>query len=327
MQSQTNPNDTKLPRAVLRRSAAITARYTPKTDEPEIPAAGAAAPANEPASNPATPAEPAAPAAVVDPRENDPAYWKQRFSVTSGLLARERDDNSTALRGLRQRVSELQGQLEVAQASRPAGEPVAVDVKKFFTDEQIEKYGPEQCETMARAAMTAAHETAKTLVDAAVRPFKEEQQAREEDDKTRDARQFKDRLTELVPDWQSIDSDQRWLDWLAEDDENEVSRQSILDAHIGRRNATGAAKMFIAWKKSVAPAPAASAAPAPQPPITPSGTGAGGGEGPAGAPAAPGAGRPTAAEIKDFYKRAALGKVKPDERVAFEARLGSRNPA
>jgi hypothetical protein len=325
MQSQTNPNDTKLPRAILKRSAAINARYA-KTDESEIPAAGAAAPATEPASNPATPAEPAAPAVVVDPRENDPAYWKQRFSVTSGLLARERDDNSTALRGLRQRVSELQGQLEVAQASRPAGEPVAVDVKKFFTDAQIEQYGPEQCETMARAAMTAAHETAKTLVDAAVRPFKEEQQTREEDDKARVMREFKDKLFELVPDWQEIDKDQRWLDWLADDDENGVSRQGVLTEHIERQNAARAAKMFLAWKKSVAPAPAAPAAPA-QPPITPSGTGAGGGEGPANAAAVPGAGRPTATEIKDFYKRAALGKVKPEERVAFEARLGSRNPA
>ena len=43
-------------------------------------------------------------------------------------------------------------------------------------------------------------------------------------------------------------------------------------------------------------------------------------------PASQGLAAPTGDEVKDFYKRSALGKVKDSERVEFEARLKLRTP-
>jgi hypothetical protein len=55
------------------------------------------------------------------------------------------------------------------------------------------------------------------------------------------------------------------------------------------------------------------------PPVAPPPAGAGGPDTPPAA--ATRSGYPTPAEIKDFYKRAGLGKVSDAERTTFEARL------
>lgn len=331
MQPNTASNDTKLPRAVLRRSAEIKARIdarrTPEPDQPNH--AGDAAPAATPAAPPAPPvdAQPQAPAG--DPRDSDPAYWKQRFSVTEGILRSERAARTAQTEGLHQRVAELEGQLRSLQATAKPTEKI--DIAQFYTPEQIAQYGAEQCEVMAETAMRAATATAQKLIDAAVQPIKQERERAAVNDATNAKQAFTDKLTELYPKWPTADVDPRWLAWLAEEDENEVVRQTILNVYIDKGNATGAAKMFRAWEKSVAPAVVP---PPPAPPITPSGSGANPGPENPGAPSpasAADATPPTSAEIKDFYKRAATirpgrpGYVTDSDRVKFEARLALRN--
>ena len=325
MQPDQESNTTKLPRAVLRRSAAINARYAPKPPESEIPPAADAAPAPEPAADPAPVVEPPATPPAVDPRENDPTYWKQRFTVTSGILAHERNEYTTAVGNLNRRLTEAQEKLRLSQAQTPAPK---VDIAKFFTDEQIEKYGAEQCETMAAAAMAAAHETAQGLVDAAVKPLKEDREQRIEQEATRKRREFDDKLSEQVPNWRTLDVDPRWREWLSEDDEHGVQRQSILDIHIGNGNAVQVGRMFKAWEKTVAPpaTPVPPAPPLPKPTITPNGSGASAGDAPPVNSNAAAKGAPSGAEVKDYYKRSALGKVKAEERIEFEARLALRHP-
>lgn len=328
MQPTQAPNTLKLPRAVLRRSAAIEARYAPKTtDEPETPPAGdEAAPAatTAPATPPATPVDTQTPAPAGDPRDSDPNYWKQRFQVTEGILRRERADRQTQTEGLHQQVTELQGQIRVLQAQSSPTQKI--DVSKYFTPEQIALYGEEQCETMAATAERAATVKAEELINAAVQPLKDAQARTATNNAAAEQQAFTDKLSELVPDWQAWDVDQGWRDWLAEDDENGVQRQSLLDIHIRNRNAVACGRMFMAWNATRTRAPA----PPPQrtPPVAPSGSGAAPGDTQAAAPAAPeGAqGRPSSAEIKDFYKRASLGKVKDAERTAFEARLALPRP-
>lgn len=324
MQPNKASNETKLPRAILRRSAAIEARYAPKLPaEPDNPnpADPTAPAATAPAEPPAPPAEPAIPPAPAgDPRHSDPAYWQQRFQVTQGILESERRERRTAVDELHQQITELQEQLRVLQAQ---AKPVAkADIAKFFTPEQIALYGEEQCETMAQTAMRAATDTAQTLIDAAVQPLRDQQQ-RDAANTTAGRKQaFTDKLTELVPDWQTIDKEPGFIAWLSEDDENEVQRQSVLNIHVGNLNALGCAKMMRVWKATQAAAPAAAPAASRVPPMAPSGSGASNDvlAAPTAAPSAAG-GHPTAAEKKAFYTRSALGKVKDTERVAFEARL------
>ncbi len=326
MQPTTAPNEVKLPRAVLRRSAAIQARIDArnKPAEPEIIPTGDAAPATPPAAALAPPAEPQAAAPAADPRDSDPSYWKQRFSVTEGILRRERTDRATERDSLYQRIAKAEDDLRTLQATAKPADDV-IDLALFYTPAQIEQYGEEQCRVMATTALRAARQTAQASIDAAVRPLQERQE-RQQTDSAAEARQgFEDALTEQLPNWREIDADNRWRAWLAEEDENEVVRQTVLNVYLQKGNAVGAARMMKKWIATVAPAPAAAT---PTPPITPSGSGANpeGGNAPPPSPAAQ-AGAPTDVEVRDFYKRSALGKVKPDERTAFEARLALRHGA
>lgn len=313
MQPTQATNDTRLPRAVERQMARINARRQPapgaESGDVQSEQPGAVAPTVTP---------PAGDTPPVDPRESDPAYWKQRFHVTSGLLTKERNDSKARYDEQQRQIAELTTQVQSLQAKNPPADD-EVDIAQFYTPEQIKTYGEEQCRVMAATAIRAAKSHAQKLIDAAVQPLKEREQQTKQSEIEARKQAFIDALIEAKPDYETVDKDPRWLLWLAQDDENTgVQRQQLLDSHIQRGNAKGVARMMTTWEKSVA---------LPQPPVSPSGSGAA----PAGGDAPPANGpaltAPTDAEVKDFYKRSAIGKVKDDERQTFEARLKLRNRA
>lgn len=331
MQQPSQASNTRLPRQVLRRSAAIEARYAPKPPESENPNPAdpnAPAASGAPAIAPAPPAEPATPPAPAgDPRDTDPVYWKQRFQVTDGLLKRARIDHRTETDALHQQITDRDTQIRTLKVAPGSTTPAAVDIAKYFTPAQIEQYGEEQCGTMARAAEAAAEAKATELINAAVQPLKDAQ-VRNDSRAVEDAKAgFYAALAEAYPAYSTADVDPSWLEYLeAHDDSTGMQRQRILDIHIRNLDARACAKMFKAWEATkVAAAPPAP----PMPPIGPSGSGAAPGENSVAAPP-PGPGGaltiPTAAEIKLFYKNAALNKVTDSERSTFEARLALRNP-
>lgn len=306
MQASQPTNETRLPRAVLRRSAEIQARI----DESKAVLAANAAPA----ADPAAPTEPLTPAPAVDPRESDPAYWKQRFMVTEGVLRKSREDHRAEVQGFRQQLSEVQEQVRTLQAKKADSEPETVELQAYFTPEQIAEYGEEQCQVMAKAAQKAARQQAQQLIDAEIKPLKEQQVTAQQDRAAQQLEAFQDALGAMVPDFREVDVSPGWLEWLAQEDVNTgIPRQNILDTHVHARNALKVGKMFQAYLASTKHE-------VPDPPVAPHGSGATGGSGEV-VQLSPAGGFPSQAEIKDFYKRAALGRVKDDERAKFEARM------
>jgi hypothetical protein len=303
MQASQARNETRLPRAVLKRSQAIDARLQaqnePNGDEATLPSA---VPEAEP---PAVELKPSS-----DERDSDPAYWKQRANVNAGFLQRERSERKAEQASFNQQIAELQSQIRALQDSVPRPES-AIDLSRFFTAEQIEALGEDECRVMASTAVKAAADQVKATVAAELQPLKDAQKLSQEQSAKAAQDGFVDKLSELVPDYAAIDVEQGWRDWLAQENDDGVQRQMVLDTHVGALNATKVAKMFKDYKASLAPTP--------KPPVTPSGTGA-----------APNNDAPrnprglvglTGAEVKEFYTRAALGKVTDAQRVEFEARM------
>jgi hypothetical protein len=296
--------------AALADRAPKTESETSKVD-PNAPPAQPSARAT-PTADPST-VQPPAPSAAplqppTDPRHSDPAYWKQRFSVTAGVLERERAERLAAENAFQQRVAELQAQVASLQAGAPAPQ---VDLKQLLTQEQIDALGEEEANAVVAAAVKAAEQAAQRVLDGHIKPL-QERAAQDQTQADRGRKQsFTDRLSELVPDWNTIDAEEGWLTWLgAEDETTGMPRQQILNTHVGRYDAAKAAKMFRAYKDLMAP---------PIPPVAPHGSGATS----AGEILQPDAlaSRPLSSqEIKDFFKSSALGKVTNEERVAFEKR-------
>ncbi len=308
-------SNVRLPRAVRERSARIAAMTEPPAPEPEALTPPADVPPIEaPAPSP-TPEPTAAPPA--DPRETDPQYWAQRFRVTQGMLDRERRDRVAEQDRTEQAISELREQLRTAQQQQPAT-PSKIDLTSFFTPEQIEQYGAEQCETLASVAVKAAREQTQTAIAVAMQPIHEERE-RDASKSKRDKQQaFVAALAELVPDFEEVDASDGWKLWLSQEDEaTGYVRQQMLDSHVRDGRADRVARLFTAYKATLA-APL-------EPPVAPRGR-----AGPPAAPqpaAVPALGYPSKVEIREHYKRAAIGKVSDKERSEFEARLQLQAPA
>jgi hypothetical protein len=321
MPSQTAPSlesNARLPRAVRERSERIRAmqeaQANPAAAEPTPPGADPAPPAIEPPAPTPPAAEvtpPAPPAPPIDPRESDPGYWRQRFSVTQGMLEKERRERVADAERAQQQLDELREQLRTLQTQSPA-QPTEIDLSKYFTPQQIEQYGPEQCRILLDVADRRTREEVQAAMERELKPLREARE-RETANAARTAQQvFLDALGAAVPDYAEIDAAEGWIEWLKQDDPvTGLQRQKVLDEHVRAMRADRVAGIFNAYKATLA-------RPAPTPPVAPAGRA--GPSTPQGAPA-PAAGYPSTSEIRDFYKRAALNKVTDKERADFEARM------
>lgn len=322
--------DARLADRAAARSAAAASTPAPKPDDGAPAGTPAAEPAPQPSS--AAPVPNAAPAQTppapsADSRENDPVYWRDRFRLMQGINDKLRSDHTAALQDrdqqlgdLRERVQELEQQL----AARPAGND-KIDLTAFFNPEQIERFGEDQCETMAKVALKAASDQAQRVIDAEVKPLKEARKADKDREIQAAETAFWDRLAELQPDYDVINADPSWLQWLRDADDDGEPRQKRLDRHRAARNAQGVANVFRDYLKTKQPTL--------QPPVAaPRGAG-GGGQAPEAPANVPGKGYPSREEIKEFHKRAATIRnprdpryVTDKERAEFDSRMRLPKP-
>lgn len=315
MTTATSQQDTtRLPRAVRAQMERVQQLLEPKNPAPAADAPptteSSAAPAPVTTEEPGAPAPAPAPAAA-DPRENDPAYWRQRFNVTQGMLRRQQEQHRDELAERDREIDQLRERVKTLEAGAPNTEQ-QIDLSQFFDPEQIDRFGEDQCRAMANTAMKAARTAAQQLIDAEVKPIKARaDQDAQRSEKEAEARFWED-LAEKFPNYEAVNASQEWLDWLADrDPTTKLVRQDVLNAHRRKRDAEGVAAMFQAFEQGKQ---------RPQPPVAPP-RAAGAAPNDAQPRNTPAQGYPSPSEIKDFYKRAALGKVTDKERVAFEARL------
>lgn len=242
-----------------------------------------------------------------------------------GKLMQERGLHKAEIDGLEARIADLETAVSqkeqelstLKSAPHPSGSKI--DLGQFMTPEEIERIGEDEATTIVAAAQKAVEQAIAKLVPAAAQappPGAAKPSDRATRDAERNARearqQFIDDLLELVPDYETIDVSPQWHAWLAEKKgPRGQQRQAVLDAHIRVGDAQAVAGMFEDFRKAVAPPPA---------PVAPHGDGGPHEDNP---PRGPGAlmNAPSEKEIRDYYKRAALGRVTDAERATFEARM------
>ncbi len=211
-------------------------------------------------------------------------------------------------------LTELKERIRTLEAGTNSGSE-AVDLATFFTPEQIERFGQDQCEAMATTALKAAKQSAQQLIETEMKPLKDQAKARTESAAAAKEAEFWEKLAELRPDFEEINADPKWLEWLPEPDPaTGLIRQEILDRHRRAHNAAGVAKVFDTFLKGRT---------RPAPPVAPPRSAAADGNDGA-RQNAPTAGYPSRDEIRAFYKDLKLNKVKEPDRLAFEARLRSK---
>jgi hypothetical protein len=270
--------------------------------------------------------KPAPQPAAVDEKGRDLAYWRHNAQTLDGALRSARAKHAATVSDLNSQIATLKTQLRDAQEALIAAAPV--DPKDHFTQEEIETLGENEARIMA-AKIAAAQRNAVKAVRAEVEaaaPAPKPAPAAPADEPPSVEDPFFSELDRLVPNWEKINKDARWLKFCATTDTKTGLRiQELLDAAQNSGNAAAAAKIFKDFEASLNVVESA-----PQPPA-PVADNAGGRD--VGAPPPPSAanGRPSQDEIAEHFKNRKLYFHKPehpkhipdDRHKAFLARLQS----
>jgi hypothetical protein len=246
-------------------------------------------------------------------------YWFARCQSVEGWRREDNKRTSARIQALESDLAKLREKNTELAKSHPATAPV-IDLKKHFTEEEIDSIGEERATAILRASLQAADAVIQERIDAAVKPLLDKQNQRAEESEIERHRKFVQGLDDGFPTWQVTDKDQRWLAWLSGiDDASGLQRQKLINIHKADYNADGIVKMLQAFVVSLAPA-----ALPPSPPETPTTlNGTGGDNPPNPAPGSDGKVL-TAMEIKEGYKRKAIGKMSKEEADLFDARVAAQ---
>jgi hypothetical protein len=247
-------------------------------------------------------------------------YWNARANAVEGFRREDNARNKLRIERLESELGKLKEKNAELAKSHPAMQPV-VDLKKHFTEEEIESIGEERATAILRASQQQADTLVQERIDAALKPLLESQKAKVEETEIDRHRKFIEGLNDGFPTWQVTDRDPRWLKWLDGVDETTgYTFQQIINKHKADMNAAGIVKMLKAFVLSLKPVEIP-----PEPPVTPSVMDGTGGDAPPTPNAGAGDGKIlTQAEIKDGYKRKTLGKMTREEAQLFDARVAAQ---
>lgn len=277
----------------------------PVEPTPEAHVEPAPAPAPEPA-----PAEPAAEPVQAAPDAN----WEHKYRTLQGVFNAEK-------RATDARIQALEAQLAARPTPAPAPAPAA-PVVTGITDKDRETYGDDLLDVISRqAAQMAEGIVAAKMAELQPQLTETSNQVKNVAQQVYQSKEaeFYGELAKAVPDWEAVNADQRWLDWLGTVDElSNLPRQAYLDNASQSLDHARAAKLFSAFKATIAPAKPAVVPPAPA--LSPSPR-------PVGAANAPKHVEPDTSvkrsDIAAHYRRVSTNAEyrASDERKAFEARL------
>lgn len=309
---------------------------TPTETPPEQPPQEPQVPEDRQPAPPEAPAAPEPQAQVApEPQQPQPTesqadsseYWKRRFETLQGVHRSDTERLRAEKQALEARIQALE-----KQAPPPAPAPTAAqaEVNRLITDKDRDTYGPELLDLIARAAAEQADKiVAQRMKDLEPKIEQTREQVSSVTQQVYQTKQdrFFGELAKVVPDWQEVNADTRWLAWLGETDPlSGVPRQRYLDNAQQNLDHQRVATLFNAFKDAAgigkpkdppaAPAPAKPAAAA----LSPSPRTVGNASAPTLREPQTGVSR---SEIAAHYRRASTDSRyrTSDEHKAFEQRL------
>lgn len=165
--------------------------------------------------------------AVVD-KTKTPEYWEHRFKTLQGISEAEKGRLQSKLNELDGSVRELNKKLTDAAKSVPK----EYDLRKYFSESEIEAYGEDMMKTMLRASAKLATETADERVNpeiaAQVKPLEEKIAQTEKDNLRAKTETFWDHFNKYIPNWEVINKDPEFHKWLAQPDAFTGNTRQIL---------------------------------------------------------------------------------------------------
>jgi chemotaxis protein histidine kinase CheA len=207
-----------------------------------------------------TPAPAPAPA-TQQPQGDD--VWRQRYLTLEGKYKAEVPRLHSQLKEMQTKLEEL-----AARTTRTETPPPEKPKAKRVTEKDQETFGADLLDVIKRQAEEIA---ADALADLQAKVGKLESENEQLKAQVTGVSQTQSltaqevyfgKLAATVPDWEAINVSPGFLDWLGEVDElSGETRQAYLDRAFNSLNVAQTAKLFNAYKKTLAPAPTPPPAP------------------------------------------------------------------
>ncbi len=332
-----DPN-VKLPKAVLAQTARVNEIHNAsyKKDEPKVePAKEPAKPAEPAAVEPVKPAEPAAAEPAKVTPEVTPATakevvdWEARYNAMKGRFARSERAN----KDLNDRLSNMEQLIATMQVPtpEPANQPDFIP-ELHITKKDVEEFGEDFIGVARRAAREEAAPRIAQLEKALSDAQKKIDQLSGTVGRTAEhvaltaRQQMHNDLDTALPNWKTINEDQKFLDWLdLPDTYSGAKRLNLLKAAYDANDASRVQAFFRGFLASeAATVPQDPAAPTPAPAVekVPLETFAAPGRAKT-APTPVAAEKPliTRAQITQFYLDVSRGKYKGKDEEKAKAEL------
>lgn len=212
---------------------------------------------------PAEPPEPAVAAPAEPPAEpqKDAAYWEHRFRTLDGIYKADKARMDETMRSQGEQLQQLMQQIRTMQTPAPQPQPQPQPETPLVSDKDEDKFGSDLIDMARRVSREELRSLTRRLdsIEAAIKTVAPQVQrvakVEAEVAQTREDR-FWSELTKEVPDWESINEDQKWLAWLKEYDPiaGKPRQASLLEAQqtLDHRRVVA---MFKLFKGPQAPAP------------------------------------------------------------------------
>ena len=214
----------------------------------------------DPAPQPAEPAEPTqktepvAPQPEVKPEkpvepEVPEETWQQKYKTLKGMYDAEVPRLHSDIRELKSQMDKFQKAAEAPkQESKPAAQPT-----KLVTDADVQAFGEDLIEVQRKVAREVAAEFRGELDAMKAENDKLREQLNTTGNQVSEA-SFEQRLYRLVPDFQAVNADERWIGWLNEVDPLlRAPRKSVAQEAFNAGDAEAVAHYIGMFKASVAP--------------------------------------------------------------------------
>lgn len=229
---------------------------TPVEDKAAEPAAA------EPAAEPAEPApEPAA-------KDDAPDAWQKRYNILKGKYDAEVPRLAGQLRDMKSEMDGLRGLLANLQQTPPAVPTQATPrapAGSLIDPKEREEFGDELISVIQRGAQEVFNPEVASLKEE-IAQLKTQLGGMGQTLNQTQQGTVLGQLTQEVPEWETLNKDELFLDWLAREDPYAgTTRQDMLDRAFKNNDAARVIRFFKGYLEENAALQPAQAAPAPAP--------------------------------------------------------------
>jgi len=228
-------------------------------------------PAAEPAGEPAAPAAEPAPAEPVGEQEpaatkNEEDAWKKRYDILRGKYDAEVPRQAAQIRELKGQIDGLQGLLANLQQTPPAAATPATPsapATSLIDPQERAEYGEELISVIQRGAQEVFNPEVARLREE-LRELKSQLGGVNQTLTTTQRETVRETLAREVPEWETLNTDELFLEWLAQEDRYAgVTRQEMLDRAFKNNDAARVVRFFKGYLEENAALQPAQVTPAP----------------------------------------------------------------